>query len=116
MLKVLPQKAVSIFKSRIIGAPQQLRDVFKISCNFTTKSNSSSAGHIPTPKSYTFKQNQKKSTVNITSYGWIMLVRTPLLLRHFVETYLTVTGNSIDNICTRVLASSTKEVERTIDR
>lgn len=82
MSKVL--NAVKILKCRACCTPQQLRDVFKMPSNFSTKSNSSPIGHIPPPKSYTFQQNQKKNTGNITSYGWIMLVRKSLILRHFV--------------------------------
>lgn len=82
MLKVLPQNVAKILNCRTIGAP---RDIFKISCNFTTNPGSSSTGRIPAPKSYTFKQKQNGNTGNITSYGWIMLVRGFSILRHLVN-------------------------------
>lgn len=73
MLKVLSHNTVKILRSRTNARHhQQLRDVLKCSCNFTTKSNSSSGGPIPTPKSYTFQQKQQNNN-NTTAYGWIML-------------------------------------------
>lgn len=52
---------------------EQLRNVYRTSRNFTTKSSSGSTGPIPPPKTYTFQRHQKNNDDRVTPYGWIML-------------------------------------------
>lgn len=84
MLKVLSHNSLKIYKYGAGGINQQLRDVFKISCNCTIISNSLSTRPALKPQSYTFKQNRENSE-KVTPFGWIMLVRNS---DNFYDKYL----------------------------
>lgn len=104
MFKVLNPNTVNIL-CKTTRTPQQIRDVFKISCNYATKPNSPSTDPAKIDF-YTFRQSQKDKSKKVSSYGWIMLVRKFASLRLWdIFRYFTV--NSSDNIWSWMLANTT---------